>query len=357
MARRATTRPQITVIMAVHNAATHVARTVESVLGQEFSRVQLVVADCASTDRTPEMLRRAAERDMRLDVLTLDTTNTWHALDEALDAARGTYLMVMGQDGWLGLQALDRLVEAAEEDNLQLAIPSYSWDTYYSTGERSSRVTALSSERCFERAAFRRDAHILIDNGLFGKLTGTLMERDRIDELGLRFSLIEDEQAFFIRYVEDIDRVGSVEAAVYHAPQTELLDDGPSSAVQYARCEREHKRLLSLIAQWGMDKDAELVHAVHCSHMSAIIACVEATCSARSLSSIERNERVRDIVEAESTRATIEVLHGSHRDFGLLYGPIARKNVVTCCLSAKLMQLVRSSHLPIPGVVASGSAA
>ena len=356
MARRATSRPLVTVIMAVHNAAEHMARTIESVLGQEFTSVQLVIADCASTDRTADICRRAAERDMRLDLIELDSTDTWRGLDRALDAARGTYLMVMGKDSWLGLQALDRLVEAVEEHGLELAIPSYSWDTYYTTGERSSHVVAFSSERSATRAEFRHNAHILIDEGLFGLLAGSLMVRDRIDEIGLRFSLVDDAQAFFIRYVEDIDRVGSVEAAVCHAPRVHA-DDAQARLDGYGRCEREHGRLLDLARRWGMADDADFMRAVHGGHMVAIIGCIEEICSARQLSSIERNERVRDIIEAESTRATIEALHGSSRDFGLLFGPIVRKNVVTCCLSAKLLRLARDSHLPLPGVTGVGSAA
>ncbi|OUP07181.1 hypothetical protein B5F33_09205 [Collinsella sp. An2] len=354
LARRMKQRPRVTVVVAAHNAATHIARLAESVLGQELESVQLVVADCASTDRTLQICTRAAERDMRLDVIHLDTDDVCRGLDAAIDAARGTYLLIMEQEDWFGMRGLESLVEAAERNDLQMVIPSYSFDTYFSSGERSSHVVSFSSEVTTTASEFRRNAYMLIEEGLFDLHKGKLLQRDRLDELGLRFGIAGDPEDFIFRYIEDVSRVGSVEEAAYHAPREQRGIPTTLDPFLYVRCEHEHERLQNLATCWNMAEDAHFSRAIHRMHLSQIIMSIENVCSTRSVSSIERTERVRDMIEAPSTRDTIAALQGDGHRFGIMFGPIAKGNVVACCFSAKLNRFARGSHLPFIG---AGSAA
>jgi len=60
--------PAISVLMPVRDGERFLAEAVESVLAQTFHDLELVVVDDGSTDSTPRMLERIAERDPRLVV-------------------------------------------------------------------------------------------------------------------------------------------------------------------------------------------------------------------------------------------------------------------------------------------------
>lgn len=351
--RRARKRPYVTVVLTVHDAAAHISRAIESVLDQDFQRVQLVVVDCSSTDGTVELCRRVAERDMRLDVIELDSSDRGQALDAGLDAARGEFVLFMEQDDWFGPQSLELLVTAAKHSNLQLVTPSMSFDTYYANGERASHIVGFSDKLALTATEFRQLAHCLIDEKLLFMLKGKLFDLDRIRELGLRFSLVGDDETFMATYLEDLERMASIEVAVYHAPRATMVA-GVYSQATYERCERDNARLLGLARRWGMTEDEELMRSIHRLHLTYVIACIETICSNRALSSIERNERVRDIVEADTTQADIRALRHDNHEFGLMFGPIANRNVTACCFSAKVAKLVRFSRLTLAG---AGSAA
>jgi glycosyltransferase involved in cell wall biosynthesis len=57
--------PRVTVGMAVYNGADFVAEAIESILDQIFRYVELVIADNASTDSTPDICRSFAVADDR----------------------------------------------------------------------------------------------------------------------------------------------------------------------------------------------------------------------------------------------------------------------------------------------------
>ena len=52
--------PRVTFVMAVYNTTRTVGAAVESVLGQEFGDLELVVIDDGSTDGTAEVVRGGA---------------------------------------------------------------------------------------------------------------------------------------------------------------------------------------------------------------------------------------------------------------------------------------------------------
>lgn len=344
MVRRAVRRPFATVILVVRDAEAHIVRALESVLSQDFEGVQVVVSDRGSSDRTSSICKSIAERDIRVDVIDNEAPDFGQAFDAAVAAARGEYLLAMDQDDWLAPGALAELARAVDADALQLAFMALSLDEQVGAGERASHVLSFSIAPSKSAAEFRENAPLFIREGVLSFLKGKLLARDRIDELGLRMSLLGSQTAFLAAYVEAVERVGSVEGALYHmsaqAPTSEAGID------VYRERERDHERMLQLAAAWHGEHDERLMRAIHQLHMRQVIACIEYACSQRGISSIERTERVRDIIEAPSTRRSVEVLGADSREFGFMYASIVRKNAAACCLSARFVQLARISKLP-----------
>ena len=62
--------PAITVGLPVFNGGSYLSQAVDSILGQTFSEIELLIADNASTDGTLEMCHEFARRDHRVRVLS-----------------------------------------------------------------------------------------------------------------------------------------------------------------------------------------------------------------------------------------------------------------------------------------------
>ncbi|HEX3110693.1 MAG TPA: glycosyltransferase [Thermoanaerobaculia bacterium] len=79
-------------VLPVYNAEDVVSDTIDSVLAQTDPDFELIVVDDGSTDGTAEILRRYAERDPRIGVITQANAGITRALIAGCAAARGKYI-------------------------------------------------------------------------------------------------------------------------------------------------------------------------------------------------------------------------------------------------------------------------
>ena len=85
---RSPSQPAVDVVVPVFNAETTLAETLESVLGQTHSAITLFVVDDGSTDNSPGIAARFAERDARLRLVRQQNSGVAAARNNG--AARGS---------------------------------------------------------------------------------------------------------------------------------------------------------------------------------------------------------------------------------------------------------------------------
>jgi hypothetical protein len=91
--------PRVTVLMCSYQSERFIDEAIASVVSQDFQDWELVVVDDGSTDSTPLILRRWAEREPRI-VLLMNSVNRGnpHASNRGLAAARGEYVARLDAD-------------------------------------------------------------------------------------------------------------------------------------------------------------------------------------------------------------------------------------------------------------------
>ena len=92
---------KFSVLLPTRNGGPYLENCINSILGQGYDDLELVVSDNANTDQTPQILARYAS-DVRVKVLRLEqpvsVTDNWN---NALFSASGDYIMMMGDDDLL----------------------------------------------------------------------------------------------------------------------------------------------------------------------------------------------------------------------------------------------------------------
>lgn len=137
-----------------------------------------------------------------------------------------------------------------------------------------------------------------------------------------------------------------------HVARRPLVQAGTDEAFEQLR--RDHERLLELHRSWGLDEDPAAVAAIHRQHLRGIIACIEGAVGATGGARFthDRYELVRSIVNDPATQESIVAVRSSSRDFGLMYGPIARRNAAACCMGAHLRGIVERVTMPFAAAAA-----
>lgn len=108
--RRGDITPSVSVIVAAHNEAGTIARKIRNTLDSDYpaDRLEVVVASDGSTDDTATIAAAAGAGTVR--VLDLPRRGKVHALNEAVQAARGEILLFTDANTMLERGALRRLV-------------------------------------------------------------------------------------------------------------------------------------------------------------------------------------------------------------------------------------------------------
>ena len=93
--------PVFSVIVPAYNAAAFLRRCVDSVLGQSFSDLELLLVDDGSVDDTLLLCREYADRDARVRVFHQENRGHTGARNAGLREAVGRYVVFLDSDDWL----------------------------------------------------------------------------------------------------------------------------------------------------------------------------------------------------------------------------------------------------------------
>ncbi len=138
-------RAAIDLLIPVYNAAATVESALDSILAQTFRDIRLIVVDDGSTDATPGILRRVADRDRRVHLITTPNRGIVDALNTALAASDAVFVARFDADDLAFPERLERQMAylAAHPDCVAVGCNTYHID---GTGRRTGSVTTFREE-------------------------------------------------------------------------------------------------------------------------------------------------------------------------------------------------------------------
>lgn len=102
--------PLLSVIIPVYNLERYLNRCVDSVLEQEFTKIEVILVDDGSPDNCPAICDEYASRDVRIKVIHKDNGGISDARNAGIAISQGDYIMFMdGDDYWDGKTSLNKL--------------------------------------------------------------------------------------------------------------------------------------------------------------------------------------------------------------------------------------------------------
>jgi glycosyltransferase involved in cell wall biosynthesis len=104
---------RVSIVTAVRNSATSLARTIESVLAQTWPEVEHIIIDGASSDGTLEVIRRYADRLAHWR--SEPDRGISDAFNKGVAAARGDCIGLLNADDWLEPEQVERAVTALRQ--------------------------------------------------------------------------------------------------------------------------------------------------------------------------------------------------------------------------------------------------
>ncbi len=120
------TRPEISVIIPVYNAAEYLDVCLRSVMEQDFDRYEVLLIDDGSADGSSEICDRWAERYGCIEVFHNGNSGAAKARNFGLDKASGDYIIFLDADDyWCDTSALSSLFRSAKETSADIVRGEY----------------------------------------------------------------------------------------------------------------------------------------------------------------------------------------------------------------------------------------
>jgi len=184
-ARRVTRGPLVSVIVAAYDAAATLGYALESLLGQTYAALEILVADDASGERTCEIMRRHA-RDPRVRLFRSEGNQGAYNVRTQLAAqARGEFVTFHDADDWafpsriaMQVAALSRSRARAVVGGL-LRVTPQGGVTFFKNqrATRLSRVSLMLARETFLALGGFRSALVGADHEFAAKLRATYGDR------------------------------------------------------------------------------------------------------------------------------------------------------------------------------------
>ena len=92
---------QISVIVTVYNAEAYLSRCVESLMAQEYGRLEIILVDDGSTDNSGKICEEYAKKDARIKVLHKENGGLISAWKAGVEESSGEYLSFVDSDDWV----------------------------------------------------------------------------------------------------------------------------------------------------------------------------------------------------------------------------------------------------------------
>ena len=93
-----TAAPLISVLLPVYNAEPYVAAAMQSILRQDYGRLEVIAIDDGSTDKSLDILERCRRNDSRVSIISRENRGLVASLNQGLAVARGELVARMDAD-------------------------------------------------------------------------------------------------------------------------------------------------------------------------------------------------------------------------------------------------------------------
>ena len=117
--------PGISLVVPVYNVQEYLPECLDSLLGQSFAAIEIILVDDGSTDASAEICDRYAARDGRIRVVHQQNAGVSRARNVGIRLARGKYLGFVDGDDWVDRDYCKRLYETLIDYRADISICSY----------------------------------------------------------------------------------------------------------------------------------------------------------------------------------------------------------------------------------------
>lgn len=157
----------VSVIVPVYNVAPFLSKCLDSIIGQTYSKLEIILVDDGSTDGSSQICDSYAEQDKRIVVNHGENRGSAYARKLGLALSTGEWVMMADSDDWLEPNAVQLLLQTAIERNADLIKAGYFIN--YSNRIKYYDYPILNTKEDYIESLLARRMSLSLCSGLYRK--------------------------------------------------------------------------------------------------------------------------------------------------------------------------------------------
>lgn len=201
--------PLISIIVPIYNVAPYLPRCLDSIVGQTYKNLEIILVDDGSTDNSLEICHQYAAKDSRMRVIHQENKGLAGARNTGLEDVHGEFVTFVDSDDWLDLHALENYLKGIQQTPSEVVWGNIQYvreGLPANDAQADYQPTALGPEEFAKSLCLRRDFSVC--NKLFSrKLIGDKRFQTKYTQ--------GEDLVFWTTLLPDIQTVTQIDTVVY----------------------------------------------------------------------------------------------------------------------------------------------
>lgn len=150
----------ISVIVPVYNTEKYLAKCIDSIIVQTYRKLEIILIDDGSTDRSGRLCDELKEKDERIKVIHKENGGLSDARNAGIEQASGEYLAFIDSDDFIHPKMMEILCRNLVEKKADFSACSFWWEDEIHIEEKAieNRIDEKNMQ-CFEEEAVIRQLY------------------------------------------------------------------------------------------------------------------------------------------------------------------------------------------------------
>lgn len=210
--------PYFSIIIPVYNVEKYLSQCLDSIITQNFNDFEIILVNDGSKDSSLQLCFSYQEKDKRIQVLDQPNSGASKARNNALNHAKGKYVMFIDSDDWIEENTLETLYNEST-DNCPLIY--HGFRSVFGNGDVKVEIHGYRHS-CDLKTFYGILYHTMenkMKSFIYGFTCNKLFRRDIIEKHNIRFDTalkIKEDELFTTQYCSNIEEVKIIPYAFYN---------------------------------------------------------------------------------------------------------------------------------------------
>lgn len=114
--------PLVSILSPCYNVEKYIPKCLDTIIGQTYSNLQIVLIDDGSKDGTWEIMQEYATKDSRIEVYHQDNKGVATTRNNLLDKVKGDFVLFVDSDDWVELTMVESLLGIQKQSDADIVV-------------------------------------------------------------------------------------------------------------------------------------------------------------------------------------------------------------------------------------------